>query len=242
MHEQSVLCPQCRGRDIGFEPVSGRGVVAGVTINAQQWLPHFPPPYVVAIVALEEDPSVRLTTNIVGCEPADVQVGSKVRVVFEQVADDVWLPLFEPDPDAEGEFGSLPEPEDYRARLRPPVSSDKFEDRVAITGVGQSKIGRRLMVDPLSLTVDACLAAVEDAGLTLDDIDGLSTYPGGREGGMSEGGIMPVEQALQIHPTWVNGGGDLPGQNVDHRRDARGRVRTVPARVVFPHGVGIQPF
>lgn len=57
MHEQSVLCPQCRGRDIGFEPVSGRGVVAGVTINAQQWLPHFPPPYVVAIVALEEDPA-----------------------------------------------------------------------------------------------------------------------------------------------------------------------------------------
>ena len=36
------------------------------------------------------------------------------------------------------------------------------------------------MVDPLSLAVDACLAAVADAGLTLEDIDGLSTYPGGR--------------------------------------------------------------
>jgi hypothetical protein len=34
------------------------------------------------------------------------------------------------------------------------------------------------MVDPRSLTVDACLAAVSDAGLTPDDIDGLSTYPG----------------------------------------------------------------
>ncbi|UZF47808.1 OB-fold domain-containing protein (plasmid) [Rhodococcus rhodochrous] len=213
MHPQSVLCPQCRGRDIGYEPVSGRGVVAGVTINVQQWLPHFPPPYVVAIVALEEDSGVRLTTNIVGCEPTDVQVGSKVRVVFEQVADDIWLPLFELDPDAGSELGPLPEPADYRARLRPPVSSDKFEDRVAITGVGQSKIGRRLMVDPLSLTVDACLAAIDDAGLTLGDIDGLSTYPGGAAGGMSEGGVMPVEQALQIHPTWVNGGGDLPGQN-----------------------------
>lgn len=213
MHPQSVLCPQCRGRDIEFEPVSGRGVVVGLTVNEQQWLPNFPPPYVVAVVALEEDSSVRLTTNIVGCEPSDVQVGSKVRVVFEQIEDDIWLPLFEPDPDGAGELGSLPEPEDYRARLRPPVSSDKFEDKVAITGVGQSKVGRRLMVDPLSLTVDACLAAIEDAGLSLDDIDGLSTYPGGVAGGMSEGGVMPVEQALQIRPTWVNGGGDLPGQN-----------------------------
>ena len=34
------------------------------------------------------------------------------------------------------------------------------------------------MVDPLSLAVDASLEAIADAGLTLDDIDGLSTYPG----------------------------------------------------------------
>src|SRR3546814_18424438 len=67
------------------------------------------------------------------------------------------------------------------------------------------------MVDPLSLTVDACLEAVADAGLTLDDIDGLSTYPGGMGMGMSEGGVTAVEEALRIHPTWHNGGGDLTG-------------------------------
>ena len=67
------------------------------------------------------------------------------------------------------------------------------------------------MVDPLSLTVDACLAAVADAGLTLDDIDGLSTYPGAAAMGMSEGGVTAVEEALRLHPTWINGGGDLPG-------------------------------
>ena len=68
------------------------------------------------------------------------------------------------------------------------------------------------MVDPLSLTVDACLAAVADAGLTLDDIDGLSTYPGYGGMGMSEGGVTAVEDALRVHPTWINGGGDIPGQ------------------------------
>jgi acetyl-CoA acetyltransferase len=29
--------------------------------------------------------------------------------------------------------------------------------------------------------------------------------------GMSEGGITAVEEALRLHPTWINGGGDLPG-------------------------------
>ena len=70
------------------------------------------------------------------------------------------------------------------------------------------------MVDPLRLTADACLAAVADAGLTLDEIDGLSTYPG-RDGspGFSEGGIGPLTEALQLTPTWINGAGDTPGQS-----------------------------
>ena len=68
------------------------------------------------------------------------------------------------------------------------------------------------MVDPLSLTIDACLDAVADAGLALDDIDGLSTYPGATTGaGMGEGGVTTVEEALRVHPTWINGGGDIPG-------------------------------
>jgi acetyl-CoA acetyltransferase len=67
------------------------------------------------------------------------------------------------------------------------------------------------MVDPLSLTVDACLQAVADAGLRLEDIDGLSTYPGGAVGGMSEGGVTAVEEALRLRPTWFNGGGEIPG-------------------------------
>lgn len=212
-HPQSVLCAECGGRDFTMRPVSGKAFVVGVTVNVQQWLPDFPPPYIIAVVALDEDPSVRLTTNIVNCEPADVAVGSRVRVTFEQVDDQIWLPLFEIDPDAGDEPAPMPEPEDYRSRLRTPTSADRFEDRVAITGVGQSTVGRRLMVDPLSLTVDACLTAVEDAGLTLDDIDGLSTYPGRYGGGMSEGGIMPVELALKVRPTWVNAGSELHGQN-----------------------------
>ena len=104
-----------------------------------------------------------------------------------------------------------PVPEPQIPTPRPALSDDRFEHRAVLSGVGRSAMGRRLMVDPLSLTVDVCLAAVADAGLTPDDIDGLSTYPGMAAMGMSEGGVTAVEEALRLHPTWHNGGGDLPG-------------------------------
>ncbi|MFJ1969466.1 thiolase C-terminal domain-containing protein [Streptomyces sp. NPDC087903] len=209
-HPPLPVCPSCRGRAVALAPVSGRAVVVGFTVTRQTWLPSFPPPYVVAVVALAEDDRARLTTNIVGCEPDRVHIGMRVRVRFER-HEEVYLPLFEPDPDPEGP-GPLPEPREVRAALRPMASPRKYEDRVALTGVGQSRVGRRLMVDPLSLTVDACCAAAADAGLDLDEIDGLSTYPGPSPDGMSEGGITALTEALQLRPTWVNGARETPGQ------------------------------
>jgi acetyl-CoA acetyltransferase/uncharacterized OB-fold protein len=208
VHPPVPICPKCRSRAWEAAPVSGRATVVGCTVNSQPWLPGFDlaPPYVIAVVALAEDSDVRLTTNIVGCDPADVHIGQEVAVRFEP-ADDVWLPLFEPTgadhPNPIGE-PKLPAP-------RAPHSDDRFEHKAVLSGIGRSALGRRLMVDPLSLTVDACLQAVADAGLTLDDVDGLSTYPGGVGSGMSEGGVTAVEEALRLHPTWTNGGGDLPG-------------------------------
>jgi acetyl-CoA acetyltransferase len=187
--------------------VSGRGTVVGYTVNQHQWSPAFAPPYAIANVALEEDATVHLTTNIVGCDPYDVHVGQQVAVRFEH-HDDVWLPLFEPTGGTDGD-DKVGEPR--RPTPRAPLRSDRFEHRAVLSGIGRSAVGRRLMVDPLSLTVDACLSAVADAGLTLEDIDGLSTYPGPGAMGMSEGGVTAVEEALRIHPTWINGGMELPG-------------------------------
>ncbi len=187
--------------------MSGRATVVGFTVNHHQWIPGFEVPYSIAIVALEEDPSVRLTTNVVGCDPDDVHIGQEVTVRFEQ-HEDVWLPLFEPTgtTSTDDKVGEPP-----RLTPRPPPSGERFEHRAVLSGAGRSAIGRRLMVDPLSLTVDACMKAVADAGLTFDDIDGLSTYPGAGGMGMSEGGITAVEEALRLRPTWINGGGELPG-------------------------------
>lgn len=96
------------------------------------------------------------------------------------------------------------------------LTREKFEEHSAITGIGASRLGRRLMVAPLSLTIEACEAAVADAGLTFDDIDGMSTYPGLDIAGMGEGGVNALEGALGLKPTWINGGMDTfgPGGSV----------------------------
>jgi acetyl-CoA acetyltransferase len=89
-----------------------------------------------------------------------------------------------------------------------------FDDRVVISGVGQSDIGRRLFRDPLDLTLDAALAAIDDAGLTRADIDGISTYPGNMAmpPGFSGVGVTEVHDALRLKLNWYAGGPEAPGQ------------------------------
>ena len=209
VHPPVPICPECRSRSSEPTVVAGTATVVGLTVNRHPWMPGAEVPYVIAVVAIDEDPTVRLTTNIVGCDPDHVRIGQRVRVRFEP-DDDVWLPMFEPidEPDVVDITTLVPEP---HVAPSAPLSDERFEHRSVISGVGRSALGRRLLRDPLSLTIDACLEAVADAGLTLDDIDGLSTYPGAVGMGMSEGGVTAVEEALRLRPTWINGGGDIPG-------------------------------
>jgi uncharacterized OB-fold protein len=98
IHPPAPVCPSCLGRSSVIRSLSGRGVVHTYSINHQPWIPGFDPPYVVAIVELEEQPGLRLTTNIVNCEVEDVHVDLPVRVCFEERDDGIFIPLFEPDP------------------------------------------------------------------------------------------------------------------------------------------------
>jgi uncharacterized OB-fold protein len=96
IHPPQPRCPKCLGKSLTPAVVSGRATVHAFTVNHHPWIPGFDPPYVIAIVEIEEQADVRLTTNIVNCPVDDVHVGLPVRVVFEQ-HDDTYLPLFEPD-------------------------------------------------------------------------------------------------------------------------------------------------
>lgn len=212
IHPPQPVCRYCRSRNMGVRDVSGRATLSAFTVNHRFGFPDLPPPYVVAQVAVVEDPRVRLTTTIVECDPDELELGQIVEVVFEKI-EDVWLPNFRPG--ADKQTGPLPAdeiaPTDFGRYVSAPLTTARFEEHSAITGIGASRLGRRLMVPPLSLTIDACEAAIADAGLTLEDIDGLSTYPGLDIAGMGEGGVTALEGALGIRPTWINGGMDTFG-------------------------------
>ncbi|HYZ69279.1 MAG TPA: thiolase family protein [Mycobacterium sp.] len=51
-----------------------------------------------------------------------------------------------------------------------------FEKDAIISGLGISRIGRRMGIPDLELTLEAVRAAIDDAGLTAADIDGIATF------------------------------------------------------------------
>jgi acetyl-CoA acetyltransferase len=86
--------------------------------------------------------------------------------------------------------------------------TESFERRVVISGIGQSAIGRQLDRSGLQLTIDAVLAAIADAGLSVDDIDGLAMFPGGGAAnlpGYANGNLYEIQDALNITTTWRQG-------------------------------------
>jgi acetyl-CoA acetyltransferase len=88
------------------------------------------------------------------------------------------------------------------------MGPDSFERRVLLSGVGQSAIGRQIDRSGFQLTLDAVLAAVDDAGLALADIDGLAMFPGGGKAnlpGYAEGNLYEIQDALGITTTWRQG-------------------------------------
>jgi len=92
--------------------------------------------------------------------------------------------------------------------------SEPLERRAVISGIGQSAIGRRLGRTDIDLTIEAGLAAIADAGLTRDDIDGLATYPGMSAGtpGFAGPPTPEVQDALRLRLNWHDGGGEGPAQ------------------------------
>ena len=95
IHPPQPVCPECLSKELAPAAVSGRATVLTYTLNHQPWVPAPDHPYAIAIVEIDEQPGLRLMTNVVGCKPQDVRIGMRVRVVFER-RDDVYLPLFEP--------------------------------------------------------------------------------------------------------------------------------------------------
>ncbi len=82
--------------NLQWKKASGRGTLYSYTLT------HIPTagfedrvPYLIGLVELDE--GVRIIANLVNVAPDDVEVGMKVRVVWETLSDDINYFAFEPD-------------------------------------------------------------------------------------------------------------------------------------------------
>ena len=99
VHPPQASCPRCLTLDPVPEPVGGGATVYSFTVANREFAPGIPPPYVVALVDLDEADGVRLVTNLVNVAIGDVGIGMPVRpVIIDLDVEDgaATLLLFEP--------------------------------------------------------------------------------------------------------------------------------------------------
>jgi uncharacterized protein len=80
-------CPH-DGGVLSWTPVSGRGTLFSWVVVRRAFLPAFEDkvPFVTALVALDEDPSVRIPTYIVDAEPETLAADAPVFVAFRPLS------------------------------------------------------------------------------------------------------------------------------------------------------------
>lgn len=93
-HPPGPMCPACRSLEWDTLEASGRGRVYSFVVNHYPQVPAFDYPLAVGLIELEE--GTRLVSNIVGVEPADIEVGMPVEVEFVAFDDELTLPQFRP--------------------------------------------------------------------------------------------------------------------------------------------------
>jgi uncharacterized OB-fold protein len=92
------MCPACAAIDQGWEVMSGRGEIWSFVVAHPPLLAAYAEqaPYNVIVVALHEDPTLRLVGNLVASadgpigeiDPTTIEIGEPVRVVFTPIGDD----------------------------------------------------------------------------------------------------------------------------------------------------------
>jgi uncharacterized OB-fold protein len=80
-------CPTCGGA-LEWEPVSGRGSLFSWAVVRRAFLPAFDDkvPFVSALVAIDEDPAVRIVTYVVDAAPDDLRADQPLEVTFRPLS------------------------------------------------------------------------------------------------------------------------------------------------------------
>jgi len=96
-------CPGCRGESLPWTRVSGEATLFSWAVVRRALFRAFADkaPYTTGLVALREDPRVRLVTTLVDCAPEELRADMPMQLVFRRLefsgADESPLaPMFRP--------------------------------------------------------------------------------------------------------------------------------------------------
>lgn len=79
------ICQSCQSSSLHTEASQGKGAIASFSVVHRAPMNCFRAwgAYPVALVDLDE--GIRFLTNVVQCDPAEVRIGQRVELVFEQI-------------------------------------------------------------------------------------------------------------------------------------------------------------
>lgn len=88
------LCPKCHSLDTQWKAITGKGTVYVALMMCRSYGPAWEAdvPYNIALIELDE--RVRMWSNVIGCSPGEVKIGSRVSITYEDVTDSITLPKF----------------------------------------------------------------------------------------------------------------------------------------------------
>lgn len=91
-HPPRPLCDHCHSEEWDTIESCGRGVIFSYTVLTHPKFPGFDYPLIIVLVELEE--GTRITSQLVDCDPSQVDFGLPVEVKIQQDPDGFKLPVF----------------------------------------------------------------------------------------------------------------------------------------------------
>jgi uncharacterized OB-fold protein len=93
-HPPRPMCPHCQSLEVEVLDLSGRGTLYSYAILHHPRHPAFDYPVLAALVELDE--GIRLVSNLVEVDAADIAIGMVVEAVFVPAEDGWSVPVFRP--------------------------------------------------------------------------------------------------------------------------------------------------
>jgi uncharacterized OB-fold protein len=93
-HPPRPMCPHCGSLEFEVAELSGQGTLYSYALLHHPQHPAFDYPVLAALVDLDE--GIRLVSNIVEIDTADIEIGMRLEVTFVATAEDRAVPVFRP--------------------------------------------------------------------------------------------------------------------------------------------------